>query len=57
MRFSSFAAADLKISMYELAALEAAMKLVAVYLNWLIKNLTDPQAAETLASKMRMVHA
>ncbi len=57
MRFSSLGAADLEISMYELAALEAAVKLVAAYPDRLIENLTDPQAAETLASKMRTVRA
>ncbi len=46
-------AADIQLSASEIAALDAATKPVAVYPNWFIENLTDPQVAEALGRQMR----
>jgi len=44
-------AADLELQPGELAALEAATPLAAVYPNWFIDRLTDQQVAEALAAR------
>lgn len=44
-------AADLELQPGDIAALDAATPLPAVYPNWFIERLTDPQVAEALAAR------